>query len=221
MSTFKVGNLDVIDLRATLPRHPTLCYEVRGIGGIEQLVIHHSATDDDRSAERIAEYHVNTNGWPGIGYHFLVHQDGRIEYTQGIEVTSYGVARRNDNTLHICLVGNWTERQPSEAQLVATRKLIDNLCFALGRIYPVVGHTEIAPPDYATACPGATWTQWKGRLMTEQPAATDWRAEAEAYRVKAERLSSELGTARTRMSLLEDAMRSAARTLSAYVTINK
>lgn len=166
MATFRVGNLEVIDLRARLLRHPTLRYKTRSIGGIEQIVIHHSATDDDRSAKAIAEYHVKNRGWPGIAYHFLVHQDGRIEYTQGIEVVSFGVARRNDNTLHICLVGNWTQRQPPEAQLVAARKLIDNLCFDLGRVYPVVGHKEIALRDYATACPGATWAQWKGRLTT-------------------------------------------------------
>lgn len=164
MATFRVGNLDVIDLRTALPRHPTDRYEARVLGAIEKIVIHHSATDDDRSAEAIAHYHVYTNGWPGIAYHFLVHQDGRIEYTSGIEIVSYGVARRNDNTMHICLVGNWTSEVPGEVQLVAAKTLIDNLCYALGRVYPIVGHTEIAPSDYSSACPGATWAQWRDRL---------------------------------------------------------
>lgn len=177
----KIGNLDVIDLRLSLPQHPTLRYEGRSIGGIEQIVIHHSATGEV-SAEAIARYHIDTNGWPGIAYHFLVHQDGRIEYTEPIEIISYGVAKRNDNTLHICLVGNFTDSPPGETQLAAAVALVNNLDFALGRVYPVVGHTDIAAEGYATACPGATWSQWKGRFM--QPGggapADDWQAKYEA-----------------------------------------
>lgn len=178
VSTFRIGNLDVIDLRATLP-HGATSYEDRALGAIEQIVIHHSATPDDRSAEAIARYHVDTMEWPGIAYHFLVHQDGRIEYTQGVEVVSYGVARRNDNTLHICLVGNWTDNPPGDVQLNAARALVDNLDFALGRVYPVVGHGEIAVAGYETACPGATWPTWKARLVATAPAVVDWQARAE------------------------------------------
>lgn len=179
VSTFRVGNLDVIDLRATLP-HGAVSYEGRSIGNIEQIVIHHSATPDDRSAEAIARYHVDTMEWPGIAYHFLVHQDGRIEYTQPIEIISYGVARRNDNTMHICLVGDWTATAPGDVQLRAARLLIDNLDFALGRVYPVVGHGEIALPGYETACPGATWPTWKRWLTEAGQPAIDWQARAEA-----------------------------------------
>jgi hypothetical protein len=175
--TMLVGNLEVVDLRTILPQHATERYGGRSIGGIEQIVIHHSATPDDRSAEAIARYHVDNLGWPGIAYHFLVHQDGRTEYCQPIEIVSYGVAKRNDNTLHICLVGNFTDAPPGEPQIQAARKLVENLCYALGRIYPVVGHTDIAVEGYATACPGTTWPQWKHRLIATTPTGTvDWEA---------------------------------------------
>lgn len=188
-----VGNLEVVDLRTTLPQHATERYEGRSIGGIEQIVIHHSATPDDRSAEAIARYHVDNLGWPGIAYHFLVHQDGRTEYTQPIEIVSYGVARRNDNTLHICLTGDFTDAPPGEPQIQAARKLVENLCYALGRVYPVVGHTDIAVEGYATACPGATWPQWKHRLTSSAPAAgEDWQARYTAAQSRYDALAQEI-----------------------------
>lgn len=191
-ANMQIGNITVKDLRLTLPRHATLSYEVRSIGGIEQIVIHHSATPDDRSAEAIARYHVDTLGWPGIGYHFLVHQDGSIEYTQPIEIISYGVADRNKNSLHICLVGTFTDTPPGDIQIAAAKSLIDNLDYALGRVYPVVGHSEIATPGNATACPGRTWPQWKPRLYTATPGEIDWRAKYEALAGKIKAIAAEL-----------------------------
>lgn len=192
-TTMKIGNLEVVDLRASLPQHATDRYEIRSIGGIEYIVIHHSATPDDRSAEAIARYHVDTNGWPGIAYHFLVHQDGRTEYTQPIEIVSYGVARRNENTLHICLVGNFTDTPPGETQIKAAKALVDNLDFALGRVYPVVGHTDIAPSDYATACPGATWPQWKHRLVAPaQVVVVDWQAKCRQAQAQYDALAQDV-----------------------------
>ena len=49
----------------------------------------------------------------------------------------------------------------------------------------------------------------------------DWKAEAEMYRRKCERLETELAAVKSKLALLEDAMRSAARTLLGYVTLNK
>lgn len=187
----KIGNIQVKDLRLTLPKHPTLTYQIRSIGGIEVFVVHHSATQDI-PAEQVARYHVETNGWPGIGYHFLIHPDGTIEYTQGIEVTSYGVADRNEHSLHICLLGTFTDYAPPEAQIVATKKLIDNLDYALGRIYPVVGHSEIATPANPTQCPGRTWPQWKPRLVTQTPGEIDWRAKYEALAGKIKAIQAEI-----------------------------
>lgn len=190
-ATMQIGNITVKDLRLTLPKHPTLSYEARSIGGIETIVIHHSATQDV-PAEAIARYHVENLGWPGIGYHFLVHQNGDTEYTEPIEIISYGVADRNENSLHICLLGTFTDYAPREPQIVAAKSLIDNLDYAMGRVYPVVGHSEIATPGNATACPGRTWPQWKPRLFTATPGEIDWRAKYEALAAKIKSVAAEL-----------------------------
>jgi hypothetical protein len=58
--------------------------------------------------------------------------------------------------------------------------------------------------------------EWAG-----QTPAVDWRAEAEAYRVKAEQAAADLSQLKTKLEIEENAMRTAARTLLAYVTLNK
>jgi N-acetyl-anhydromuramyl-L-alanine amidase AmpD len=209
MATFKVGNIEVIDLRESLPRSSSLSYDARGLGQIEQIVIHHSATPDT-TAEAIASYHVNTLGWPGIAYHFLVHSDGRIEYTNGVEVISYGVARRNDNTMHICMPGDFTTVQPGETQIVATRLLIDNLRYAMGQAYPVVGHKEIAPPDYATSCPGATWVLWRDRLVGNAPVPS-WQSIAAEFEARAKTAEAKYMDTLGRLTSLKVAITTAVR----------
>jgi hypothetical protein len=57
--------------------------------------------------------------------------------------------------------------------------------------------------------------------MGEGEKNIDWRAEAEVYRRKCEQLQAELAAAHTKITILESAMRSAARTLLGYVTLNK
>ena len=49
----------------------------------------------------------------------------------------------------------------------------------------------------------------------------DWRAEAERYRQKAEQATAEVAQLKTRLEIEENAMRTAARTLLAHVTLNK
>jgi len=127
----------------------------------------------------MARYHVDHHGWPGIGYHFVVTTDGTIQYVNDHTLVTYGVSGQNDDTVHICLPGDFTSVQPPEAQLVATRKLIDNYRLAMGQPYPVCGHRDIGD----SSCPGATWAQWKGRLVDAEtptcPHCADLRRQLE------------------------------------------
>ncbi len=107
-----------------------------------------------------------------------------------------------------------------KAQLVAAKKLIDNLNYAMGRVYPVVGHTDVAVEGYQTACPGATWSQWKGRLISEPAEATpsvDWRAEAERLRNDLRAANDRAAQLTTRITVLESALRQIRNTANNYV----
>ena len=164
-----IGNLEgIVDLRGQLIGRED--YQTRPLsdlghnGPLKWLVIHHSGVDRDNSAREIASYHVNTLGWPGIGYHFLVHQGGRIDYVGDILTIRYNVARQNPHVIGICLPGDWTNLLPFGRQLTATKLLTSNLQYALGWPVAIKGHGEVALPGFGTACPGPTWPAWLERV---------------------------------------------------------
>lgn len=160
--TTTVGGLEVIDLRASLPMEGA--YPERTLLAVKYLVVHHSGVITDSSAWSIANYHIHTQGWPGIGYHFLVHQDGTIEYVGDIHQMRNNVARRNHEVIGACLPGNWSLSEPADAQVDATAILMAALRREVGRPLPIVGHGEIAVPGWETECPGDTYQNWRHRL---------------------------------------------------------
>ena len=186
-----IGNPDdpvrVLDLRGWLPGTET--YDKRELWQLAEgeslkwLVVHHTAggylksgRPRDYSAREIARYHTapgNEDGtggldWPGIGYHFLIHENGGMEYVGDILTIRYNVARQNDKVIGICLSGNFTRHWPPPKQLAATKKLLANLQYALGWAVPIMGHREIALPGFGTSCPGDTFLEgprWKDALL--------------------------------------------------------
>ncbi|MBI5955983.1 MAG: N-acetylmuramoyl-L-alanine amidase, partial [Chloroflexi bacterium] len=142
-------------------------YQRRDLGQIEGVVIHHTAVDVDLAARDIARYHVERNGWPGIGYHFLVHQNGDIDGCNDLEAVSYhadgqekinGVGMNNWRYVGVALSGCFTEgRAPTAAQMLAARWLIASIEYRLGRRLAVLGHKELG----VTRCPGDNWIEWK------------------------------------------------------------
>jgi len=128
------------------------------------LVLHHTATDRG-NVESIHETHLrrkdkNGNPWQGIGYHFVIGNgdgmgDGEIEPTfrwrQQLAGAHAGVNDYNQHGIGIVLVGNFEEQPPTQAQVVAAKRLVHALSRKC-RIPAdhVVGHADIK----ATQCPG-------------------------------------------------------------------
>jgi N-acetylmuramoyl-L-alanine amidase len=144
-----------------LPKHATKVYDIRALSNITALVIHHTVSPDDRTAASIAAYHVNTKGWPGIAYHYLIGVNGTIEQTNYLDTISYHAAGGNGYSVGIALKGDFTNVVPTDAQLDATAWLVGELRGELA-IDTVMGHKEV--PGSATACPGDTWPEWRGRV---------------------------------------------------------
>ncbi len=129
------------------------------------IVIHHSATPDG-SVEQFDLLH-RSRGMDELGYHFVITNgnggpDGKVQVgsrwwrqkwgahtgaTPGNEYNNFGIG--------ICLVGDFTDRVPSDAQLTSLRRLVLYLIPA-HEIAPenVVEHREA--PNASTACPGET-----------------------------------------------------------------
>ena len=116
------------------------------------IVIHHTGAEIDASAEQIHDWHLN-QGWSGIGYHFVVRKDGRIERGRPEWAIGSHAYRFNNFSLGIHLSGDFDATFPTIAQVEMTAMLLANLC--AGYCIPIdkahiVGHCDLM----ATDCPG-------------------------------------------------------------------
>ena len=131
----------------------------------EIIVIHHTEkldtltnkpVDGDSTAERVHKWHIEHNGWAGIGYHYLIRKDGMIEQGRLPEMIGAHVYGHNDNSIGICLAGNYNNGvgKPTKAQLQSTKELTAWLCKKYD-IEPsretILGHRDLNPN---TTCPG-------------------------------------------------------------------
>jgi hypothetical protein len=155
--------VEIIDMTDELTVHPELTYMSRALELITTLTIHHTVTPSDFPVEAIAAVHVQINGWPGIGYHFVIAEDGTIYQTNHLITLSYHVGADNDFSVGIALIGDFTFMAPTEKQILATAELVAQLQMILP-VWPIdiVGHREM--PSSQTACPGATWDMWRGEI---------------------------------------------------------
>lgn len=153
----------IIDLTLTLPRHPGKPYHRRDVERLQWVVWHHTAGTDNPSTpdfepeiippEAIARYHITTNGWSGIGYHFLIYQDGTIYKVRPIGVIGACVGGSNTGSVCIAFVGNYELRPPAAIMLASGIWLTTTLLAVYPTLLGVRGHGEM--PAQATACPGA------------------------------------------------------------------
>jgi N-acetyl-anhydromuramyl-L-alanine amidase AmpD len=157
-----------------LPKHPTLRYERRSLSQITHIAVHHTAAPPHMGPARIAELHVaadssrGKDAWPGIGYHFFIHEDGAIEQTNYLETASYHVFRHFGYTAGVVFAGSFMNGKiPSSAQMRSGAHLLawlmQELRVPLARVW---GHREF--PDNMTICPGGEWTQgnrWRDLLF--------------------------------------------------------
>ncbi len=174
VATYVVPQPAIRNIIEQLPRHPTLRYERRALNQITHIAIHHTATPPSLSPIRIAELHIAADptrgkeGWPGIGYHFIVHADGSIDQCNGLEMVSFHVYRHYSYSVGVCFAGSFMNGKiPTSAQLRAGAHLVSWLMqemkIPLARVW---GHREF--PENVTICPGSEWTQgnrWRDLLF--------------------------------------------------------
>ena len=123
----------------------------------EVIVIHHTGMDRDKgesTAAGIHEYHQKTNGWAGIGYHYLIRKDGMIEQGRRPPAIGAHAYQHNKNSIGVCLAGNFEYAKPTEEQMDAVKELVGWLCvkYELNPMKKgvIVGHRDLND----TLCPG-------------------------------------------------------------------
>ena len=128
-----------------------------------QIVVHHTASGDV-SAETVHGWHSRKRGWGGIGYHYLIRQNGAIERGRPEQMRGVHASRVNANSIGIALAGNFETRAMPDVQLVSLAWLIRSIRgrHPHWRDLPVVGHSGVG----ATACPGRLfpWVELRRRL---------------------------------------------------------
>jgi len=126
------------------------------------IVVHHSATSRGNAAMQ-DRYHRHVKRWRhGLGYHFVIgngtdSRDGEIEvgerWRKQLPGAHCGSLETNRVAIGLCLVGNFEEGRPTEAQMASLIALTRCLCREF-RIPPanVLVHREVR--GARTLCPG-------------------------------------------------------------------
>jgi len=128
----------------------------------------------DPSAADIDRMH-RARGWNGIGYHFVIRRDGRVEAGRSIDKSGAHVEGFNRTTIGVCFSGHGDHADFTAEQKRAGYKLVANLVRENGleeeyRANPmrVLGHAEVGKfrralaimtgvldiPDPRKSCPG-------------------------------------------------------------------
>ena len=94
---------------------------------INKIIIHCTATPENRPHDvaDITRWHL-ARGFNTIGYHYLIHIDGRIEKGRPIEKQGAHCSGQNRNSIGICYVGGMT-KDMKKAKDTRTKEQKDSL----------------------------------------------------------------------------------------------
>ncbi|MFT6399556.1 MAG: hypothetical protein ACJAYU_004323 [Bradymonadia bacterium] len=137
------------------------------------ITIHHTVTptvDSVAPAARvrgIQAYHIDSNGWCDVGYHFIVGQDGRVYQGRSSELrTGAHAGGANTDNLGVSLLGTFTEDVPSDTMFYGAANIVrwisNTYNVDLTRDW-LKGHREWG----STSCPGDQLFARLDRIIAE------------------------------------------------------
>ncbi len=122
---------------------------------IHEIIIHCTATREGREVEtaELRRWH-KACGMADIGYHYLIHLDGRTSACRPLTKMGAHCLGHNAHSIGICYVGGLAAdgRTPKDTRTPAQCTALKQLLATLRRQYPAAtlhGHNEFA----AKACP--------------------------------------------------------------------
>ena len=116
---------------------------------INKIIIHCSATPQNRkvSVNTIRKWHLQ-RGFNDIGYHYVIHLDGKISVGRPIEKVGAHCAYENRGSIGICYVGGMTKdmKKPKDTRTQAQKdsliKLMHELIYKYNKDMTIHGHNE-------------------------------------------------------------------------------
>lgn len=159
----QIGQVPVYDVRSSFPevggRFPR-----RDLSGVKRVVVHHTVTSAPHTIaqamtvlQAIQTYHVEEKRWPAIAYHLCLDAEGRIYWTNGLELVTYHAGIANPDSIGVALLGTYTTEAPPAHLQEQVRTLHAGLERELGRKLELIGHKDV---DSTTQCPGAWWSEF-------------------------------------------------------------
>ena len=160
--------MEIKDIRDKLPHRYE--YPKRKINNIDTIDIHHSATLQKNykgidTIKSFANHHIYENGWPAIGYHYIIAPNGVVYKTGYANESRWSVGNHNSYTISIMLIGNFTKEAPTEKQHQSALELAKTLENAY-HIQRVKGHNEFDGHAF-NSCPGIDMSQFRNDLQKE------------------------------------------------------
>ncbi|GAE31933.1 peptidoglycan-binding protein [Alkalihalobacillus hemicellulosilyticus] len=147
------------DQRKTLPRKGLYSKRTRVI---TDRAWHHSLTKKDlagSTAAGFARYHVESLGWPGVGYTFVIEprnvvntsygRRARIVYCHDIDRRTYHVGNSNQFALGICVAGDYRTEELDDSTIMSIAELQQAL------VDDGIGQVDKSHHEF----PGYSWKQ--------------------------------------------------------------
>ena len=121
---------------------------------ITEIIVHCSATPEgkDYPIDTIRQWHKE-RGFSDIGYHYVVHLDGRVEDGRDVNIAGAHCSGHNSRSIGICYIGGLDANgDPKDTRTPAQREQLRRLVQQLMEQFPEAtlhGHRDFA----AKACP--------------------------------------------------------------------
>lgn len=116
---------------------------------IKEIILHCSATKEGKEfhASDIDRWHKQ-RGWKGIGYHYVITLDGKIENGRPESAIGAHCTNHNRNSIGICYIGGLDKNgKAKDTRTEEQKKTMLELVTKLMQKYPkatVHGHNEFA-----------------------------------------------------------------------------
>lgn len=142
-----------------------------------RIVIHHSASPANTTMGQVDQWHRN-QGFSCIGYHYFIESTGMIREGRDIWAVGAHAIGANNDSVGICLAGNFEEAPPTPEQIAALAVTIRDVRRLYGDI-PYIGHKDVDPANHPTACPGALfpWDDLAKEFEEVKPMAEKWKVQ--------------------------------------------
>lgn len=131
-------------------KHKTSVFPSRKLENVKGIAWHHAAWET-QDIQKIADWHVNGNNWPGIGYHGAIKKDGTYLVLNDLETLSYHARGSNRVLVGICFMGDASDEPLTDNQIKTAKIMLEAFCMEMD-IQQSIGHRDTK--GASTECPG-------------------------------------------------------------------